>query len=1376
MLLRFSFNKNFILILIILLQCFKLEAQNIHPKFKHINNEDGLSNSTVESVLQDHRGFMWFGTRNGLNRYDGYEIITYKNIENDSTSLSDDYITYLFEDRHHDLWVGTLNGLNKFDLNTNKFKRYKSKIQSSKTSTLDLISCIYEDRKGKIWVGTAGNGLNFIDEEEHSLFQYTQKKYTNHFGGDVKDFLEDKKGNFWMATDAGLYYLDSKTNRFNTIQNLKKFRLNNIIEGNDGHLWLGTTDNGLLLFNPKNNNIKQYKHQDKNSESLGSDQIRAMILDQHHRLWVGGVNGGLDLFDTNRQTFQHFENEAGNIKSLSQRTVSAIYEDKQGNLWIGTHRGGVNLYSPKSEKFTLYQREPNNNSINYNDVKAFCETTDGSVWIGTDGGGLNLFNKKTKTFTFYKYNPFDNSSLGSNAVLHIMEDKQKDIYVGTWGGGLNLYHTKTKKFTRYKQQTKQVNTISSNYVQKTFEDSRGKIWICTYYGGLNIFNKKTETFKQIVFGAGAKTKIFGNNMIAIEEDSKGNIWIGTDDGGLNCYHPKTDSFTHYFDKEAKKPDLRVIFTDRKHRIWIGQYGLYLYHEKEDKFKIFTNKAGLATAYIKGITEDKDGIFWISTSNGITKINPETLEFKKYNSADGLQGLEFEANAYLKTRDNEMYFGGVNGFNTFYPDEIISNNFAPPIYITGFQIFNKPITPNAKDSPLTKDISITKEIRLSYQQSSISFSFASLNYIASENNHYAYQLSGFRDDWNEVGPVRTASYTNLDPGEYIFKVKASNNDGLWSPTQTMIKIIIEPPYWATWWFRLLIGICLIYATYLSLNFKRKLEIRALEEQKKEEMYQVQMQFFTNISHEFRTPLSLIIGPIEKLMSENVSTNFTQQYKSIQRNANRLMGLINELMDFGKVASGALKLKVTSGNLNLFIEEIGEEFKQIASEKKIKFTIKKEKNIQNVWFDRQILEKIILNLLNNAFKYSSECGSVSLEIHSLISDLKPSFEHALKINSDFKSSNYVYIKVSDNGIGISEESIQHLFERYYRITDAHLGSGVGLAFVKSLTLLHKGNIIVSSKKNKGTEFIIAIPREKTDYLQQEQWMQSTEAGGVSLESISNKIVENFEIISSEAQEYNQKFNLKTILIVDDNQELRTFLKESLMGDYQIIEAENGAVGLEIAKKSSPDLIISDVMMPIMDGINFCKALKADLETSHIPFLMLTAKSSLEAEIDGAISGADFYFSKPVSITLLKLTISNIFEQRKKLIDYFVLDHQTALKNLAHSDQDKKFMDKLVNIIEYQLENPELDVDFLCLEIGMSRTKLYQKIKSITDQSIGEFVRTIKLRKAIEIMTNEDVLLTEVIYRVGIQTQSYFSKAFKKSFGKTPSQYLKEIKRKK
>lgn len=1378
---RALFLKHISLVGIVLAYAFlPLRAQNQAPRlhFKHIQNEDGLSNSTIEAIQQDARGFIWLGTRDGLNRYDGYQMTVYKYSKDYPYSLSDSYVTCIYEDHQRQLWVGTLNGLNRYDPQLNRFTRYQHNSTVHSLSH-NYVSALLEDHQGNFWVATLGGGIQVMDREK-GIFK------TVDLGAEAKSkevfcLWEDAQSQLWAGTTQGLYRFDATAKKFISVplplplQGGARPAIRSLQSLPNDQLLLGTSDNGLIIFDPKNHQCRQYIHNDANPFSLRSNLIRSVLVDKRGQIWLGSINGGLDRFDPSNGRFYNYQNEPDNPQSLSQRTVSALFEDNQSNLWIGTHRGGVNLYMPKTEKFELYRQEPRPNSLSYNDVKTFAEDRYGYIWIGTDGGGLNRFERRSRSFKHYRHQPFDFGTIGSNEVLDVFEDRQGQLWVGSWGGGLCLYQRERDQFLRFQHRAGDSSSISSNYIQKIFEDSRGNFWVATYFGGLNRMDRQRQTFERLTHSHSGKTRLLGNNILSINEDHAGKLWIGTDDGGLNCLDPSTGEFSHYFHQDEKKPDLRVIFVDSKSQVWLGQAGLYRFNPQKKSFELFTEEAGLATEFIKGIAEDAKGNLWISTSNGLTKIHPQTLQFRKFNTADGLQGLEFEANAYLRTRDGQLFFGGVNGFNVFYPKDINTNDFVPPVYLTDFHLYNQKVWPGDPKSPLSEDISLTDKLVLSHKQATFSFDFAALNYTAAENNQYAYMLENWDQNWNEVGTEKRAAYTNVSPGEYTFRVKASNNDGIWNEKGRSLKVVILPPFWATWWFRTLLLLIIGGALYAFYRFRRELELQRLEEQKREELHQLQLQFFTNITHEFRTPLSLILGPIEKLLKEETRLTQRKDYQVIQRNTNRLLHLVNELMDFRKSEAGILRLHVMESKVAWFLQEIAEEFSVLAQEKNIDFKIQVRHTLSEAWFDRQILEKILINLISNAFKYTAVGGKISLETFEEVSNYKPTFAHELNLKSEYKAQQYLYFRILDNGIGISKESIGHLFERYYRISDAHLGSGIGLAFVKSLTTLHKGIILVSSERHKGTEIVVGIPCTRQDYRPEELWLEGRELPA-TLESFQAQY-DYFMPLGEEKPDVDadqSALNLTRphILIVDDNEELRTFLREVLAAQYQLSEAKDGQEAYEKALAENPDLIISDIMMPVLDGIEFCKKLKANPKLAHIPFMLLTAKEALESKIEGSSSGADFYFAKPISIELLELNIRNIFAQKQKLVERYTQDHHAELKDQVHSSKDKQFLEDLITLIEANLINPDLNIDFLCTQMGMSRTKLYNKIKGLSNQSINDFVRSVRLKNAVKLMVNQDMSLAEVMYSVGIQTQSYFTKAFKVEYGKTPSQFLKEL----
>ncbi|MFD2164401.1 two-component regulator propeller domain-containing protein [Paradesertivirga mongoliensis] len=1334
-------------------------------KLTNISREHGLSNSTVFCIYQDSYGFIWFGTGDGLNRYDGAQMQVYRNDAKINHTISDNYVKYIYEDSQRNLWVGTTNGLNLFDRKLGRFKRFFFNPEGKSGND---ISCVLEDRKKNLWIGTHGAGLAILDKKVGKLRsiapEYKNKAplSLNH----INHLFEDSKQNLWIATNQGIVILDIKQKQLKKldIQGKSRIDVRTICEDSQGKKWIATEGNGIFVYSPGTGKFHNYNHQEKQSSSLGSNLVRTLMIDKDGKVWSGCVTGGLNLLDSKTNSFYRY---------IPDRTVSALFEDNQGNLWAGTHRGGVYLYAPNAQKFNVVQIQTSPHILSNNDVRAFFEDKKGNIWIGTDGGGVSKYNPETKKAIKFRHQTASPNSLGSDFILDIIGDNNSNVWISSWGGGISLYNEKNSKFTRYLNRPQDSSSISSNYVHKMIPDEKGNFWVGTYFGGLNYLNTVSGRFTRIPSTRNIPRAMWGNNVISMCEDvKKGNLWIGTDDAGLNYFDKASQSFQHYFVDGASLQEIRIIFKDRKNRIWVGAKGIYLYNRKKNRFDRYTKAPSLNADFIKGILEDDKGHLWISTLNGLVNLDPEKGSTRRFNTSDGLQSLEFEANAVLKTRNGVMYFGGINGYNYFHPENIPTNNFIPPVYFTELSIFNKRAVPLEEGSPLKEDLPFVPVINLNYKQSSFSVSYAALNYTSPNNNQYAYKLEGFDKEWNYVGNATKASYTNLDPGDYILKVKAANNDGIWSNRIANLEISIAPPFWQRIWFQLITVALIISIVYYVLSLKRKLELEKLEEKKKDEIHQMQLEFFTNISHEFRTPLALIIGRLDRLVKENSNKDLLPHIRSLFKNSAHLLNLLNELMDFRKVESGALQLHVSKGNLSSFLDELAEEFIILAQEKNIQLSIEKHEEISEAWFDRQVMEKIITNLIHNSIKYTPPGGQISVEIVKEWPER--TFENELSIRSGYNPVEALGIRVKDSGIGITRDSLKLLFERYFRITDAHLGSGVGLAFVKSLAMLHKGDIYVSSEKNQGTEIVISIPCTENDYSATEKRTEHTKTGLDNLESILTEpdigIFDHTPL--AESDEDISAANKRRILLVEDNDEMRNMLKESLSAYFHVSEASNGAEGYLKVKEEFPELIISDVMMGVMGGIEFCKRVRENIETSHIPFIMLTAKSSLEAQISGIETGADLYFPKPVSVQLLLLTIQNIFNQRRKLKTHSVKGHQAELKELVHSTKEREFIVKVLTIIEKYMEDPNFDADRLCREIAMSKTNLYHKLKSITGHSISEFIRSVRLNKAKEIMVNEDVLINEVMFRVGIQTQSYFTRVFKSEFGTTPRQFLQEV----
>ncbi|MFC4213087.1 two-component regulator propeller domain-containing protein [Pedobacter lithocola] len=1356
-------------------------------KFKYLTREEGLSSSTVSNVFQDSQGYIWLGTEDGLNRFDGYNVTVYKNEPHNESSLSSNFINYILEDKQHRIWVATSYGLNLYDRYTDSFTRYIHDPKKKGSISNNLVYTLYLDVNGDVWVGT-DFGLNKYNEKQNNFITYLRNPNAQResLEDKINSINEDEFNNLYLGTDgAGVKKFNKKTKSFinqpsnSALSKLDGSRVITIKKDNQNHIWLGTNGKGLFVFDPQKNTIKHYQNEQYNTKSLSNNVIRSIIFDNQKNAWIGTENGGLNLKLQHSEIFNRFENDLRQPMSFSSKTALCLLEDSQGNIWAGTHHGGVNTYSPKITNFKNYTKGVWNGALAYNDVKAFIETDKGEIWVGSDGGGINVFNSKTSTFTQKRFSTTNKKTIGSDAILDLMKDKNGTIWVCTWGGGLNRYDEGKQEFYRFLHDTNDKTTISSNYPYVICEDKTGLFWVGTFYGGLNTFDPKTGKFKRIIYAADGKSKFTGIYVESIHQDNDGNVWFGTLDGGLNCLTANKNSFVHYFNNTHQ--DLAdvvwAIYTDHKNRLWIGKKGLFLFDQKRKKFSTFFKHPYLVNEQIQSIIEDKKGNLWLGTTNGIIAFNPDTKYIKRYTRADGLQGLEYGQNAAFMSSKGELYFGGFEGFNTFYPDSIKSFDYSYPIYITDLSIFNKSINSGKDKTTIAKYIKDNKSVVLSYDQSVISFDYAALNYVSPKKTNYAYKLEGFDKTWNYVGDLRRATYTNLDPGKYTFYVKASSPKGIWNTKPAFVNIVITPPFYLTWWFKTLGFILISVSIFVILYFKRRQELRVIHEENKEKLHQVQLQFFTNISHEFRTPLTLIMGTLEQVFKMNEDSLFIRHFHTINRNANRLLQLISELMDFRKAESGALKLRVMPGNFSAFMREIADDFKDQAILHDIDFKLDQEKEFSKLWYDRQVLEKTILNILNNAFKYTPDKGKIHIQLTTNIKDFIPNYEANVKMENTYVGRDYLYLIISDSGMGISKNSLQHLFEPYFRVSAIHVGTGIGLAFVKSLIFLHKGSIHVYSEINKGTQIVISIPCNEKDYNIDELWTYQNNDIGVQIESIHLKPnLEHLYKFTQQVEPLKAANKTKScILFVDDNDELRDFFRGVLEKDYYVIVAKDGNEGIKKAKEASPALIISDVMMPVMDGIEFCRFIKDDFETRHIPFILLTAKDALESRLQGVKSGADYYFSKPVSTELLLETIKNQFNQQQKIKERYLKDYQVEVRDLVHSAKDKDFMDQLLSIIEEKLEESELNIDYVSKKIGVSKSKLYKKIKDITGQSSNEFIRTIRLKKSMEIMTNEDVSITEVMYRVGISSHSYFTTAFKKEFGMTPSKFQQQLDRK-
>ena len=1374
--------------------------------FQHISTKDGLSQSDVNTIYQDKLGFMWFGTHDGINKYDGYEFTVYNLDDNEPDSISSNLIFDIAADDEGNLWIGTTgNGLNFFNVTTGKFTQYVHDKDDPTTISSNHITKVFIDSKKRLWVGNK-NGLDRLDlstiskgiEFEHFNSEisspipkydgsfissiYEDKKGGLYVGGKgglyklrkdgkgkdffanvtkeiglpkttIRSIAEDATGRLFIATSRGLYYqtLGSQTG----FEQFHKGTFGNILLDKDNHIWAGS-DRGLFYFENFTDNkppifLRQFQYDSKDPSSLSKNIVRSLFMDDTGIIWIGTNGGGINIFDPKRKQFKNVRNTS-DPNSLSYDKIRSIYEDSNSTLWVGTEGGGLNMLTKDNDNGS-YKHFEHFNSLSK--IFAIEETKIGEkpiLMIGTEGfPGLYFLDisnpKKITEATLTKTDL-------NNGVFSLLSDSNENLWVGTYNTGIHRWiktdtvgHFIKQSFGHYPGKT---NSVSSNIIRNILEDHNGNIWLATGDGLCVLTSKekykKRPKFKVFKHDPTNPKSISHNYVLSLYESLSGVIWAGTFGGGLNKYIPGTD-------------------------------------ENPATFEHYSTLNGLPNNVIKGILEDGNQNLWLSTNKGLSSFDPEKEIFKNYNSSDGLQNNEFQELACLKRADGEMLFGGINGFNAFYPDEIQENKYPAKTVITDLLISNKSVEIGEEINGkvvLEKNISKSKKIELKYGNTNFSFEFAALHYAAPAKNQYAYKLEGFDTDWTETtSKKRYATYTNLKPGDYVFKVKASNNDGIWNSKPTTLSIHIIPPWYLTYvayvcYGLLFLGLLWLFwrYTFIRTSEKHQLELESVERERSEELQRMKLEFFTNISHEFRTPLTLIKGPLE-YVQKNVSTldqkSLKEQLGLMQKNTNYLLRLVTQLLDFRKITQGKMRLVMRNSDITAFIREVAEPFQFMAHKQSINFEVDSSTDSIITWFDHEALEKIMNNLLSNAFKFTEAGGQIKVKISEDIVDGKSE----------------VVIKVKDSGIGMPKAKMSKIFERFNSAKEGEKnhkinpeGIGIGLSFTKNLVELHQGRIQVFSKPDKGTKFIVRLPQDKEAY---------TNIDEISCKDVSDN---DFLVRSSETESFAIGLNddlidegmsktrpkLPVLLVVDDNPDIRTFISKILGNIYTIYQAENGKKGLEIAKKVIPNIVICDIVMPIMDGIEFSRNLKSQPETSHIPIIILTAKSSQEIELKSLELGVDEYLRKPFDFELLKLKLSNIIKRREHLRKRFNRKITVQPSEIAVTSMDEKFLSQAIEIVEKHMMNTDFNVEMLVKEMGLSRSTLYLKFKELTGLSSSEFIRSIRLKRAVQFFNKSNYSVKEIMYKTGFSTASYFSKCFKKQFGMVPSEYVKQISKKK
>lgn len=1411
--LNFFSKTNFKLILfLIVTQCFlmsKIYAQG-DIYFEHITTHDGLSQNDVNTIYQDKQGFMWFGTHDGLNMYDGYNFTVYNLNEKKKNSINSNLIFTLTGDNKDNLWIGTSgNGLNLFNKSLEKFTHFTHDPEIPNSISSNTIKTVLKDSKNRLWIGTSA-GLDILDLNKpitSNSFKDVSINKKSTLGKIIKSkvlcIFEDQSNNIWIGCDnALLKVIEDKNGNVKHYEkiDIKIRTVKGIIEHN-GKLFFGG-NNALYSLNINDDTNKPKQIWAKNSKYGISE-----ILIYKDKL-LAGTFSGLILFDNS----DHLEDpkyiktisyDPSEKNGISKNTITSLFKDKTGIVWVGTNGGGINKFDPDRKQFKHIKNTSNPKSLSYDKIRSIYEDSNGALWIGTEGGSLNMLPKQTNENNFNNFKTFPKI----NNIFITEEIKKGNKKILLAGGGLNGVNFRQLDITD-PNNIKQIHLDEfkdlKGSIFSILEDKDRNLWLGRYNKGLKRFliDRKTGTYRQdnIEFNPKDSTGIPSNIIRNILEDKKGNMWLATSNGlALLSKMEKTKSnpkFVVYKSNPNDKTSIShnyilELFESKKGDLWVGTFGGGLdkfippTDSTKARFKNYSKENGLPNNVIKGILEDDDFNLWISTNKGLSKFNPKKKTFMNYDMNDGLQDYEFQELARLKRRNGQLLFGGVNGFNVFKPDDIKNNDHEPETIITNLSISNKPVKIGKNVNGrvlLTKSLSNKTSINLFHNENNLSFEFAALHYGAPEKNKFAYKLIGFDKEWIHTdSKKRFATYTNLAPGKYVLKVKASNSDGLWDSSPFKIKIYIKPPFWLTdlaffLYFLLILAMLLLYRRYtiISTSKKHSLELEHVEKEKNEELQRIKLEFFTNITHEFTTPLTLIKGPLNYLQKqgEKLDKNVIDaQYKLMQKNTDYLLRLISQLLDFRKMNQGKMRLVMRKSNIVQFIKEVSEPFQFLAQKSLIDFSIESTNEQLQTWFDHDTLEKIINNLLSNAFKFTPDSGKINI----IVSEENTT---SLVFKNSPKNLKYVYIQVKDSGTGMDETKIESIFERFFSEKNKEKqnskGMGIGLAFVKDIVELHQGEIKVISKHNEGTNFIVRLPIEKKAYLNKpEITCKETSESDFhirSSESDSLAISINDEIVD---EKLNKKSNsdLPVLLVVDDNEDIRSFIQLSLGKKYNIYTAENGKEGLELASKLIPKVIISDIMMPVMDGIELCNNIKSKKETSHIPVILLTAKLSKENEIIGLKTGADAYIRKPFDVEILELKLDNILNFREELRNRFNLEITLQPKEITVTSVDERFLQQAMEVVEKHMTNTDFNVEMLIKEMGYSRTNLYTKFKEITGLSSSEFIRSIRLKRAVQLLEQSDLSVKEIMYMTGFSTASYFSKCFKKQFGVIPSEYVKQ-----
>ena len=1392
-------NLYFVLFLGLQFLCGGLYAQSFSEKIKFVqlSTKDGLSQSSIFSITQDYLDLIWVGTRDGLNKYNAHEFFSYRKVLSDSTSLSNNYVTTVFEDNQKQLWIGTGQGVNLYNRDADNFNRISL---MPKGQNEPFVYHITQDNSNNLWFSTSA-GLYLLrktkDNQLNTILVFSgQNMPGSKFpggSGNVQHLYQDSQGRHWLSTSNGVYVFTGLING-KKAELVYDFRLGDdqlnsadvrfSYEMKPGVFWLGTRGGGINVYQEK---TKKFTYINNETSQVGfaglsSDDVRSILQDRNNKgYWIGTING-LNYYQENRGFTSFFKDEKDSY-SLADNSIRPIFQDRRGSIWVGTYYGGISIFDQDLAKFQHYEKDGQVEHLSHNVVSGLAKDKNGGFWIGYEGGGLDYMNSSHRILKNYQNNPDDSRSLSNNHVKNIYLDKEDNLWVGTYTGGLNLLRKDRQGFDHYFHNPNDSTSLANNNVYAILQDNAQNLWVGTYGGGLSVKKtNQTSFYARYSSTKSGKYHLNSDEVRSIYLDTRNNLWVGTENG-LHVMWSGNDYFTVFLreDKNANSISSNVIlsiYEDQKGRLWIGTSagGINEFRYKSKDFQRFDTEDGLPGNNVVAIAEEK-GILWFSTNRGICAFNPDKNEIVNYNLKDGLNGNEFSIGAVCRGGDGELLFGGTHGISSFYPQKISRSTFQPKILFSKFRLHNKLL--NAQSPQLAnKDISVTKEISLNHDENNISIDFAVLNFITPEKNKYAYRLLGLEETWNYVD-VPTATYTNLSPGTYTLQVKGATNDGVWSQEIGELVIIIHSPWWATWWAYSIYSLLffgLITFFYRAIQARRKLKyalhIQQLEAANNKKMADLKAHFYTHISHELRTPLTLILGPIHQMLTETkVNDPKRSTLEVVKQNAQRLLRLVNELLDSRKTELGLVRLQVQQIDLPQLIHEILFSFDDEIHRRNVHIDFNYPENLSAVWLDERQIEKVFFNLIGNALRYVPINGRIWINI-GVISP------------KDNQANGTIQIEIGDNGPGIPADDLPYIFQLFYQakntVSDSYrYGSGMGLALTHDIISLHGGLIQVSSQQKIGnndsfTQFIIKLPAGLEHFDRAKVDIQNKSASDKQTLTEQAKIYtyiadHPIDYYSENLTDENDE-NLPLILLIDDNKGILSFLEQQLSKKYRILTAQDGEQGWSIVQSVLPDIVISDVMMPKIDGASLTGLIKRNEATAHIPVILLTALSSEEDMLVGMYAGSDDYLSKPINMELLLVKIQNILFTKQSARRRFIRKYM--LKDEEHQEEklsdDQLFLNRIIEFINNRLSSEDLNVMQLSAELGISRPVLYKRIKQLTGMSIIELINLLRLRRATELFEQGSFGVSEIAYKVGYSDPKWFSKTFKAHYGVTPKQF--------